>query len=259
MSKQTQDIAKKENTAVAAYVPQKNDFGFDTATTNDIKVPMIYIAQGLSKIVDEGKAQNGDIVENLENQVIAKKGTPARFIPFFFQKSYQVQRMENGKKVFNSNEQWDGEREYETKGKDRDGKETTYFNVPSFNFFVFRENDPNYTRYLLPFRGSRNISKGGKVLLSQLMNKMQGATAQPPFNFLAEINIEQVENDKGKWYIMNAKIARNADGTELATDANTRAKAQSAATDMKELVAAGAQITAHEEIVDEEVEVKNNF
>lgn len=253
MSKQ---VAKVDNqkTELAAYTGGMNDFGFDTATTNDIKVPLIFVAQGLSKIVDQGLAQNGDIVENLENQVIAKKGGTAKFVPFFFQKSYQVQYLKNGKKEFFGNEAWDGEREYETKGKDRNGVETTFFNVPSFNFFVFRENDPNHTRYVLPFRGSRNISKGGKVVLSQLISKMQGATPQPPYNFVIEVGVEQVENEKGKWYIMNAKLSKDS-----TTDNNTRAAAAQAAADIKAMFAAGMTIDTSEAGGDEpEATTKKN-
>lgn len=255
MNTQAQEVAKKQNTAVGAVNPvRKDDFGFETATANDIKVPMIYVAQAMSKIVDAGNAQNGDIVENLDNTVIAKKGIAARFIPFYFQKSYQIQKEINGKKEFHGVEPWDGEREYEEMRNVADDKgvlqPVRFFNVPSFNFFVFREGDTNFTRYLLPFRGSRSINKGGKILLSQLMNKMAGANAQPPYNYVAEVSIEQVENGKGKWYIMNAKLGRNASGQELTTDARVRAAAAQAAMEIKGFIASGAVINHGEDPID---------
>ena len=155
MNTQT-EIVTKQGTSVA--IPSDLSFGFETVSQKDIKIPLIYIAQAMSKVCADGIAVQGDIVENMENRVLGGKKGPAKLIPFYFQKSFQVQKEVNGKKEFHAIEPFDKEREYE---EFRDG--IKYFNYPCFNFFVLIYGDETRSKYMLSFRGGRNITSAGQI------------------------------------------------------------------------------------------------
>jgi hypothetical protein len=245
MSKQV--AVKKEESSLTIQKATDGMFGFDEVTTKDIKIPLIYVAQAMSDIVSSGSAKPGDIVDNLNGSVLGGAKKQAQVVPFFFNKTYTVQKLENGKKVFVTNEPYDREREYE---ETKDG--TTYFNLPSYNFFCLVRGDDSYTRYALSFRGSRNITSGGKPMLSVLFNKYQGLKAAP-FNFVFDIGVKQVENEKGKWFVLTSAQAKTEDGKELLSDAATREMAAHAANDIGAMFKSGKNFdlgSEHEAVED---------
>ena len=230
MSKQ---LAKKEETSITIQQADASMFGFDTVTTKDIKIPLIYVAQAMSQSVSDGNCKPGDIIENLSSSVLGGAKKPARVVPFYFNKTYTVQKLVNGKKEFVGNEPYTTEREYE---ETKNG--TTYFNLPSYNFFCLVHGDDTFTRYALSFRGSRNITSGGRPMLSQLMNKYQ-TTKAAPFNFVFDIGVKQVENEKGKWFVLTAAQAKGEDGKELASTNAEKEMAQAAANDISAMFKEG--------------------
>lgn len=232
----SKEIAKKEATELTIQAADAGMFGFEDVSTKDIKIPLIYIAQAMSDIVANGGAKPGDIVDNLNGTVLGTAKKPLQVIPFYFQKSYAVQKLVNGKKEFVTNEPYDRddrEREYE---EIKDG--TTYFNLPCFNFFVLVNGDTSFTRYALSFRGSRNITSGGRPMLSQLMNKFQTLKAAP-FNYVFDIGVKQVENEKGKWFVLTAAQSKDESNKELLTDGSTKEIAALAYRDIESMFKAG--------------------
>lgn len=215
--------------ASAPAIPQGFNFGFESVSTKDIKIPIIYIAQNMSDAVSDGNAKPGDIIENLSQKVLGSKDKPAQIIPFYFQKTYQVQKLLNGKKEFHANEPFDFERPYE---EQRDG--TTYYNYPCYNFFVLVNNDETYTRYVLTFRGSRNINSAGKPMLTALMQAYR--TKKAPYELVFEVGVKQVENDKGKWFVFTSAQ------TNLSTNNTAKEYAHSYALDMENMIKQGAVV-----------------
>ena len=67
------EVTKKETTAVANTIPEGLSFGLENVTSKDIKIPLIYVAQAMSKVCADGLAAQGDIVENMENKVLGGK------------------------------------------------------------------------------------------------------------------------------------------------------------------------------------------
>lgn len=230
----SKEVAKKQETALAVQVEGDGMFGFEQATSKDIKIPIIYVAQAMSKLVGDGVCSPGAIVENVQGTKLGDAKKPAQVIPFFFQKSYVVQRVKNGKKEFAANEPYDKEREYEEVVGG-----VTQFNLPCFNFFVFVAGDDSFTKYVLSFRGSRNITSGGKPMLTQLMNKFQTVKAAP-FNFVFDIGTKQVENEKGKWFVLTAQQAVK-DGKEVLSSDEARAQAHKAYRDIEAMYKQGVQ------------------
>lgn len=234
------ELAVKEQNEVSAVIPEGLSFGLETVTSKDIKIPLIYIAQAMSKVCADGVANQGDIVENMENKVLGGKKGPAKVIPFYFQKSYQVQKIVNGKKEFHAIEAYDKERPYE---EERDG--TTFYNYPCFNFFVLIHGDETKSKYMLSFRGSRNINSAGRPMLTQLMNSVQRGV--PPYASVYDIGVKMVENDKGKWFVFTANVDRSVQvSPDVMTSAAQEAKA------LQGMLSQGAQIHTGEEALDEE-------
>jgi hypothetical protein len=234
MSKKNEVAAQTNNEL--AIMPEGLSFGLDTVTSKDIKIPLIYVAQAMSKVCADGIAAQGDIVENMENRVLGGKKGPAKVIPFYFQKSYQVQKLVNSKKEFHAIEAYDKERPYE---EEKDG--TTYFNYPCFNFFVLVVGDETTSKYMLSFRGSRNISSAGRPMLTQLMNSVQRGI--PPYACAYDIGVKQVENDKGKWFVFTANADRD---TKLSKEVMDRAAFE--AKNLQTMLSQGASIQTGEEI-----------
>jgi hypothetical protein len=235
---QNNEIVTRQNTQVT--VPQGFMFGLDTVTTKDIKMPIIYIAQNMSEVVSSGTARAGDIVENLSNKVLATKDKKLRVIPFYFQKTYQVKKDEMGKKEFYANDVFDGERPFE---EVKDG--TTFYNYLCYNFFVLVEGDESFTRYVLTFRGSRNISTAGRPMLSNLMQAYRVKKA--PYELVFEIGAKLVENDMGKWFVFTS-----TQGTGDVSDEAVN-HAHAAAVEMEQMVKGGAVVdTSQVEATSEE-------
>lgn len=223
-----------KNTLPQLEIPNGLSFGLDSVTSRDIKIPLIYIAQAMSKVCADGVASQGDIIENMENKVLGGKKGAAKVVPFYFQKSYQVQKVVNGKKEFHAIESYDKERPYE---ETRDGVQ--YFNYPCFNFFVLVVGDETKSKYMLSFRGSRNINSAGRPMLTQLMNGVQRGI--PPYAVAYDIGVKQVENDKGKWFVFTANPDRNtAISKEIMKDAAIEAK------NLQQMLSQGASIDTGE-------------
>ena len=230
------ELKTKETTAVANTIPEGLSFGLESVTSKDIKIPLIYIAQAMSKVCADGLAAQGDIVENMENKILGGKKGNARVIPFYFQKSYQVQKVVNDKKEFHAIEAYDKERPYE---EQRDG--VTYFNYPCFNFFVLVVGDETKSKYMLSFRGSRNISSAGRPMLTQLMNSVQRGI--PPYAVAYEIGVKQVENKKGKWFVFTSNPDRD---TKI--DKDTMNYAEFEAKNLQSMLSQGATISTGEDL-----------
>ena len=230
------EVATKTNNEVAMPMPEGLSFGLEAVTSKDIKIPLIYIAQAMSKVCADGAAAQGDIVENMENKVLGGKKGAAKVVPFYFQKSYQVQKVVNGKKEFHAIEPYNAERPYE---EERDG--TTYYNYPCFNFFVLVVGDETKSKYMLSFRGSRNISSAGRPMLTQLMNAVQRGI--PPYACAYDIGVKQVENEKGKWFVFTANADRD---TKLPKEVMDHAAFE--AKNLQSMLSQGASIQTGEEI-----------
>lgn len=230
------EVTKTQTTEVQASIPQGLSFGLESVTSKDLKFPLMYIAQAMSKVCADGVATQGDIVENVENRILGGKKGPAKVIPYFFQKSYQVQKEINGKKEFHAIEPYDTEREFE---EVKDG--VKYINQACFNFFVLVVGDETKSKYMLSFRGSKNLNSAGRPMLSQLMNSVQRGI--PPYAVVYDIGVKQVENDKGKWFVFTASPDRDSK-----VDQETMEFAKQAAMSLQGSLSAGAKIDTNETI-----------
>lgn len=247
----SKSVVKKEEQKQELAIAVDNDsfFGLDEITTKDIKIPLIYLAQNMSELVSEGDAKPGDIVDNLNNSVLGSMKSPAQVVPLYFKKSYVVQKLVNGKKTFLRLDDYDKEREYEEVTNDG-----TVYNLPCYNFFCLVKGDEAFTTYLLSFRGSRNITSAGRPMLSQIMNKWQNLKAAP-YNYIFDIGVKKVENEKGSWFVFTSTLAKDEDGKEIITDEKTKSYAQTAAKNLEAMFKSGGKLDTS---LDKEVNNEND-
>lgn len=67
------------------------------ALRGDLLAPRILLMQGLSDLVAEGKARQGDIVKSLNGEKIGDGKTPVEFIPLAMQNAWMITEKLNGK------------------------------------------------------------------------------------------------------------------------------------------------------------------
>ena len=83
-------MSKKELTKSVEALPEKSpldmSFSSETISTNDIIMPKLWAMQGLSELVNDGKAKLGDLVDSLTSEVLGGFSTPVRFVPIDFKK-----------------------------------------------------------------------------------------------------------------------------------------------------------------------------
>jgi len=75
-----------------------------TVEAQDLVIPKVLLMQGLSELVDQGVARAGDIVENIDNEVLAKRGDPLTFIAFYWSKEWLHFKKEGDRYVYDSRE-----------------------------------------------------------------------------------------------------------------------------------------------------------
>lgn len=89
----TQELAKKGNQELAEGAPAQAS----QALRSDLIAPKLLLMQGLSDLVSEGKARQGDIVKSLTGEKVGDTKTPVEFIPLAMQNSWIIQEEINGK------------------------------------------------------------------------------------------------------------------------------------------------------------------
>jgi hypothetical protein len=79
MAKEKTELAKKESAEVSTEL--RKSWGPSGVDDRDILVPKILLMQGLSELVAQGKANQGEIVRSTTGEVLAKKDGAVEVIP----------------------------------------------------------------------------------------------------------------------------------------------------------------------------------
>lgn len=83
-----QEMMKKESSAVSTHVA---DQGGEQILRSDVLIPKVLLMQGLSDLVAERKAMQGDMVKSTTAEKLGDDRTPVEFIPLTFQNQWMVQ------------------------------------------------------------------------------------------------------------------------------------------------------------------------
>jgi hypothetical protein len=232
--KQNQEVAKKENTALAMADAPKPPA--QEVLSGDIVVPKILLMQGLSKLVAEDrKAQSGDIVRSTtEKKIGDDKSAPIAFIPLKLMNTWREEEKMGQKFAFrrsiprtpgNENQPWSFFRNPQGQEFDKPGSlgATEWRRVKEISCFVLLPGDidafeaemkkaeetgemPDLNSTILPnmisFRStSFNAGKTVATYFAQIQEMLQYNKNVKSFGYTLPLTCVADKNDKGNFFV----------------------------------------------------------
>lgn len=201
------EVAKKQETEVA--VMDVNAFGESQVSAADVIIPKILAMQGLSKLVIDGKAKFGDLVDSLSGEVLGSVDKAVEIIPFHLHKIWIISKWNGKKYEFNSIE--DVTPANENKSWEEETAEGKFKNEKCFNFYCLRPDDMSLP-YIVGFKGTSQ--KAGKQLATQMYVKNRAAGKVPPAKVISLGGIKRT-NDEGTFIVLDATVARDSKQEEI--------------------------------------------
>lgn len=210
--KEEKQLAPKEPGALTLAAQDEWDLG--SVDSRDIIIPKLLIMQSPSKLVQQEKAQFGDLVNSVTGEILGtarEKGTkPVKFIPIKEEKTWTVFELSGTKPEFRGSEPRTPVNDDLPREFTKDGK--NFRRYRTLNYFVLLIDELEKTDMPLPYVLSfRSTSyKSGRVLSTHfLMCKaaLQKGNVTPPPATTFELSGEKASNDKGTFYILQAKAA----------------------------------------------------
>lgn len=202
MQTETTALTKKEAAPLTMFQADDTTVDFDTS---DILIPKILLMQGLSQLVSEGKAAQGDMVNSVTNEVLGNKTKGVTFAPITTFKTMTVMRNKDGKYVFDHAEPWSAKHVSYSWEVVENGQ--TYRNYPTLNFYVMLEEDlkkESAMPVLLAFR-STSLKAGKKVI-----NYFAQAAdiGKKPCAAMLTLMCNIVKNEKGIFHVFDIKFEK---------------------------------------------------
>lgn len=90
--KETKEIVKKEAAPLVEVPEMPDNWGDEGLDGRDILIGKALLMQGQSTFVADGKANVGEIRNNLTEELLGGKGKPFRFIPFYTNKVWVISK-----------------------------------------------------------------------------------------------------------------------------------------------------------------------
>lgn len=208
---ETKEVTTTQANEVSQFRPE--DFGGNVGLSQrDIVIPKIMAMQGLSKLVVDGVAKFGDMIESLSNEKLGDMKTPIQFIPFHMTKKYLIFKF-NGKDFEYLKTEPITAMNDSLPFEDRDENGTQIRRQRVLSFFCVLPGDTSLP-YVIDFKGMS--SKTGRALATQMYVKNRNAGKVPPA-VLMELSGEKVQNDKGVFVVLNVKTVRATTKEEIQT------------------------------------------
>lgn len=206
MTKKKAEVAKKEETAVSTDV-QEFDMSHEVAIDpSDIIVPKVLLMQPTSTFVSEEKAKLGELRGSLEGELLAGKDESMELIIFHSTKTWTVFDCSTNnpkfKEIF----------PFTPKNSDLPQEEVVdgvaIRRDRTLNYYALRPEDIKegmYFPYLLSCRRT-SYTAGRKI--ESVRGKFQ-AFKKPLYIKTMKISANFTENDKGKFYVLDAVVGRD--------------------------------------------------
>jgi hypothetical protein len=203
-------------------------FGLDSTLSSDnILIPKLLLMQGLSDLVAAEKAQMGDLVNSLTEQIVGscreKDFRPVTFLPIMAFETWGVNQFikKDGKEIkdwvgtvpFSSaNADWPREGESLAVAKHFGMEPDTKFQcVRELNFYVMLDSecdDPMALPYMLKFK-STSYRVGMKLAthFAQCQRATQLGKPTPPASYLFKLSGTKETNDQGTFFVLSLEPA----------------------------------------------------
>jgi hypothetical protein len=195
-------------------------WGQEVNVGSDLLIPKLWLMQGMSEAVNEGKAQVGDWVDSLNFQKFGSLKEPVEVIPFHVVKMWDIlTEQEDGQFKwtksepiiesplavgYNDNLPWNDV---------LDGKPIK--RVRRLNFFVLipKEVEAGVSiPYVVSFKST--TLKEGQKMLNQMYVRNQRAKL-PPAGYKFKLAVGKAENEKGKWFVPQVELGARATQEEV--------------------------------------------
>ena len=208
--KQNKQLAKKQ-TAEVQDNSSLDYKGNEEASASDIIVPKLLLMQGTSPWVPE-RFNLGDLVNSVEEELLAARGEVVEILPFVLNKTWQVFTRETPPKWVRQEPWHEGndQLEWEFSEEDPDRGVVELKRQRQYGFYAFivkKEVDPFPVPVLVNFRSSAGFKEGKKIASHFAMMKGMG---QPGFNVIWKLSAESVKSgDKSfqKFVVQKGRMA----------------------------------------------------
>lgn len=187
--------------------------GNEEADASDIIVPRILLMQGTSKWVPE-TFNMGEIIDSVEEKVLAKKGGTLKIIPFIMRKTWEVFTDEQPP-AWLRQEKWNAandQLDWKFSEEDPDRGTIDCFRQRNYGFYCFvLEEDGSIDEYAIPslinFRSASGFKEGKKI--ASWFARMKSMN-KPGFTVTWDITTETVKESDKSYQKFIVKRAENA-------------------------------------------------
>lgn len=215
---ETTAVAVKEETALAA--PMDQAWGSEELGAGDFLVPKLLLMQGISQLVAEGEAQQGQVIDSITNDVVGgitniktKECKALDLIAFHSFKSWVEYRKEGDNWEYQAT--YPMTKENATLETEEVVEGETIRRDRCLNFYVLRPEQiakGEAFPYVISFR--RTSMKAGKKLAT--IAAQLRALGNKPLAFKHfELSVVQMENDKGTFWGFDLKAGKQSTTDEL--------------------------------------------
>ncbi len=197
---------------------------FDEAVvtdTKDIMIPRILLMHGTSTLVGQQKASQGDIVDSVSAEVLAKMGKPIEIIPIKqLDKEWNIEKWvqmgKNGKFEFERTDPWDESLKNELEFTENGEKMRRNARL-SFYVLLARDATSHHLPYLIAFQ--RTSYTAGRTIASFFSEAkfafQKGDKKSIPMSQVFELGCGIKQGDLGPYYVLEAKRTRVSAQEEL--------------------------------------------
>jgi len=198
--KQEKELEVKNQTTEMTTSSSLDYSGNEEADASDIIVPRILLMQGTSKWVPE-TFNMGEIIDSVEEKVLAKKGATLKILPFIMKKTWEVFTQEQPPAWLRS-EKWNAandQLDWKFEEEDPDRGTIDCFRQRNYGFYCFvLEEDGSIDEFAIPslinFRSASGFKEGKKI--ASWFARMKSMN-KPGFTVTWNITTETVkESDK---------------------------------------------------------------
>ena len=207
--KMDQEVAVKESGALASPMDVAA-WGKQELTSQDIIIPRLLVMQGMSEMVTDGKAKFGDVVENLNGEVLAGLESGIEILPFKLEKIYKYIGADG--KVLSS-EPITPENENAGFECEVDGMAAKRFRT--FQFYVLLPSELEVggaLPYMVEFKSTG--LRAGKKMVTQMFAK-NSAIGLTPAGKTFMLTVDKVSNDKGTYAVPDVSVCRDSQESEV--------------------------------------------
>lgn len=217
------EIEKVTTKEIATTNENAAHWGSEGITAKEATIPKILLMQGLSKLVMNGEAKVGELVDSLTKEVLggqvsAKENKAVEFIPLFSWRAWKISHLVGDKYKYVSQVPITTANENDPIEFAENGEK--YRRDKVLSFYVLRPEDiKNGTAFPYAISFQRKAMSAGKNLASFIMklNKMNKTSASKVF----AVSVKKEENDLGTFFVPEIAVVRDTTKAEYDEAFNT--------------------------------------